>query len=123
MAGYKKSGWKMKAKDPYLGDKNIVFLIDGRSISYAESYMGFIKGYKLATIIGQPTAGANGNVNQFKMLGNISIGFTGMKVLNHDGCQHHAIGVIPDLYVSKSIQGVKEGRDEFLEKALEVINK
>ncbi len=123
IVGYENHGWEMKAKEPYLGDKKIVFIIDGRAISYAESYMGFIKAYDLATIIGQPTAGANGNINPFKITGNYSITFTGMKVVKHDGSQHHAIGVLPDIFVSKTIEGVKLGKDEFLEEAIDIILK
>jgi hypothetical protein len=29
-------------------------------------------------------------------------------------------GILPEIYVTKTIQGVLEGRDEFLEKALEL---
>jgi len=43
-----------------------------------------------------------------------------MKVLKHNGKQQHGIGIIPDVYVEKTIKGVIEGRDEFLEKAIEV---
>ena len=50
-----------------------------------------------------------------------NITWTGMKVLKHDGSQHHAIGITPDIYVSKTIEGIKAGRDEVLEKALELI--
>src|SRR5690554_5220535 len=121
VSGYENHGWELEPKKPYLGDKKVVFLIDGRSISYAESYMSFIEGYQLATIVGQPTAGTNGNVNPFTILGNFTISWTGMKVVKHDGSQHHAIGVLPDIYVNKSIEGVKLGKDEFLEKAVEVI--
>ncbi len=121
IVGYENHGWEMEPKKPYLGDKKIVFIIDGRSISYAESYMCFIKDYQLATIVGQPTAGTNGNINPFTILGNYNINWTGMKVVKHDGSQHHAIGVLPDIYVSKSIDGIKSGTDEFLEKAIEVI--
>lgn len=110
----------MTAKKSYLGDKNVIFITNGRAISYAESYMGYIEGYKLATIVGQPTAGTNGNVNLFSLPGGYKISWTGMKVVKHDGTQHHGIGVLPNIYVEKTIQGVKEGRDEFLEKALEV---
>ena len=122
-AGFRESGWQMQTKKPYLGDKKVVFLIDGSAISYAESYMGFIKGYKLATIVGQPTAGANGNVNRFTLPGGYSISFTGMKVLKHNGSQHHTIGVLPDVYVEKTIAGLVENRDEFLEKAIQIIKK
>ena len=44
-----------------------------------------------------------------------------MKVLKHDGSQHHAVGVLPDVYVEKTIEGVKVGKDEYLEKAIEII--
>lgn len=110
----------MKAQKPYLGDKKIVYITDGSAISYAESCLGYIEGYKLATIIGQPSAGTNGNVNPFTLPGGYYVTWTGMKVLKHNGSQHHNVGVIPDIYVEKTIQGIKEGRDEFLEKAIEV---
>lgn len=121
--GYNYYNWMefMKPIKPYLGDKDIVFIIDGRAISYAESYMGFVEGYNLATIVGQPTAGTNGNVNLFDLPGGYRISWTGMKVLKHDGSQNHGIGILPDIYVEKTIQGVKDGRDEYLEKALEFI--
>ncbi|MDX9845505.1 MAG: S41 family peptidase [Tenuifilaceae bacterium] len=122
VVGFNKYDWTkyMNAKEPYLGDKKIIFIIDGRAISYAESVLGYIEGYDLATIIGQPSAGTNGNVNHFKLSGGIEIYFTGMKVLKHDGSQHHGIGILPDVYVEKTVKGVKEGRDEFLEKAIEI---
>lgn len=119
-AGFDSFSWGVKAKKPYLGDKKIIFITDGRAISYAESYMGYIEGYDLATIVGQPTAGTNGNVNGFRLPGGISIRWTGMKVLKHDGTQHHGIGILPDVYMEKTIQGLMENRDEFLEKAIEL---
>lgn len=120
-AGYDGAGWDMKKKKPYLSSK-IIFIIDGSAISYAESFMGFIEGYKLATIVGQPTAGTNGNVNPFVLPGYFNVTWTGMKVLKHDGTQQHAIGILPNVYVTKTIKGVSEGRDEFLEKAIEIAN-
>jgi C-terminal processing protease CtpA/Prc len=112
--------WLLKSRKPYLGDNKVVFITDGRAISYAESYMGYIEGYQLATIVGQPTAGTNGNVNSFLLPGNYRIRWTGMKVLKHDGSQHHGIGILPHVYVEKTMAGVKAGRDEFLEKAIEL---
>ncbi|WP_439880691.1 S41 family peptidase [Pontibacter sp. MBLB2868] len=122
LVGYKKSSWLMRPKRPQL-TAQIIFLIDGRAISYAESYMSFIEHYKLATIVGQPTAGTNGNVNPFTLPGGYYISWTGMKVQKHDGSQHHGIGILPNVYVEKTIQGIREGRDEFLEKAMEIATK
>ncbi|MBA6316217.1 S41 family peptidase [Cellulophaga baltica] len=108
-------------QSPYLGDKKVVFITNGRAISYAESLMGFVKDYKLGTIVGQPTAGTNGNMNTFILPGDIRIKWTGMKIVKHDGSQLFGIGILPDVYVQKTIQGIKEGRDEFLEKAIELV--
>ena len=120
LAGLDPHGWGLQAKSPHL-DAKVVFMINGRAISYAESYMGLIDHYNLATIIGEPTAGTNGNVNPFILPGGYSIGWTGMKVLKHDGSQHHGVGIIPDIPVSKTIEGIRQGRDEYLEKAIEII--
>ncbi|SHF70415.1 Peptidase family S41 [Arenibacter palladensis] len=122
IAHFEKYSWNLPTKKPYLGDKQVIFITDGSAISYAESYMGFIEGYDLATIIGQPTAGTNGNTNSFELEGGFSITWTGMKVLKHDGSQHHGIGITPDIYLEKTIKGIREGKDEFLEKAIELIN-
>jgi len=122
MTGFKKENWipEMKARKPYLGNKKIVYIIDGRAISTAESFLGYIEGYKLATLVGQPSAGTNGNINPFNLPGGYYVSWTGMKVLKHNGSQHHGIGILPNVYVTKTIQGIKDGRDEFLDKAIEI---
>jgi C-terminal processing protease CtpA/Prc len=116
---YQKIGWNMEPIQPHLTAK-IVFIINSRAISYAESYLSFIEGYKLATIVGQPSAGTNGDVNPFDLPGGYTIYWTGMRVVKHDGSQHHGVGIIPNVRVERTIKGIKEGRDEFLEKALEI---
>jgi len=116
---YDKLGWSMEPKKPALRAK-IVFITDSRAISYAESFLSYIEGFKLATIVGESTAGTNGNVNPFELPGEYRVTWTGMRVVKHDGTQHHGIGIIPDIHVKRTIKGVKQGRDEFLEKALEI---
>jgi C-terminal processing protease CtpA/Prc len=116
---YDPRGWHMKPLNPHLTAK-IVFITNGKAISYAESFMGYIEHYKLATIVGEPTAGTNGNVNPFTLPGGYKVIWTGMRVLKHDGSQHHGVGIIPDVPVQRTIKGVKAGRDEFLEKAIEI---
>jgi C-terminal processing protease CtpA/Prc len=44
-----------------------------------------------------------------------------MKVLKHDGSQHHGVGIQPTVPVQRTIPGVAEGRDELLEVAIEVV--
>lgn len=115
-------GFSFRPKKPHINIP-VVFITDGRAISYAEAIMGIVKYYKLATIVGQPTAGTNGTINKFVLPGNYQVSFTGMKVTKFDGSQHYGIGILPDVYVKKTLKGVRENRDEFLEKALQVTNK
>jgi C-terminal processing protease CtpA/Prc len=115
-------GWSMAPASESLNAR-VIFLTDGRAISYAESYMGFIKDFRLATIVGQPTAGTNGNINPFSLPGGYNISWTGMLVKNHDGSRHHLRGIVPDVYVERTVKGIAEGRDEFLEKAVELAEK
>lgn len=112
--------WDLKPIAPRLKAR-IAFLTDGRAISYAESYMGIIEAYKLADIVGEPTAGTNGNINPFVLPGNYTVVWTGMKVLKHDGSQHHGIGIQPTVPVSRTIKGVREKRDEQLERAISIV--
>ncbi len=121
IAGYDTTGrWTLFPMGPRMKGK-IVFLTGGGAISYAESVMGIVEHYKLGEIVGEATAGANGNVNSMKLLGNTSIRWTGMKVLKHDGSQHHLVGIKPTVPAACTIKGVQEGRDEVLEKALSLI--
>jgi C-terminal processing protease CtpA/Prc len=99
----------------------VVFLTDGRAISYAESFMSFVEHYRLAEIVGQPTAGTNGNVNVLTLPGGYQVPWTGMRVVKHDGSPHHLVGIQPTIRVTRTIEGVRAGRDEFLERALAVI--
>ena len=42
-----------------------------------------------------------------------------MKVINRDGTQNHLIGIEPDVTILPTIAGIREGRDEVLERGLE----
>jgi len=52
--------------------------------------------------------------------GGYILSWTGMRVLRHDGTRHHGVGISPTHPVSRTIKGIAEGRDEVLEKALEL---
>jgi C-terminal processing protease CtpA/Prc len=119
---YLESVWEVQPKKPYLGAKR-VFLTDGRAISYAETLMGIVEHYKLGEIVGGPTAGTNGNINPFKLPGGYTVMWTGMKVLKHDGSQHHGIGILPTVPASRTRNGVAEGKDEILWRGLSVVKR
>ncbi len=121
IVGYDSSGrWNLAPREPRIKGK-VVFLTNGRAINYAESVMGVVEHYKLGEIIGGTTAGANGNVNTVYMPGGYMMYWTGMKVLKHDGSQHHLVGIKPTIPVVRTLKGITEGRDELFDKAVSVI--
>lgn len=114
------SNWSVEPEAPRLRAK-AAFLTDGRAISYAETYLGIIEHYKLAEIVGGPTAGTNGNVNPFQLPGGYRIVWTGMKVLKHDGSRHHGVGILPTVPAEPTRAGIAAGRDDVLERALRLV--
>jgi C-terminal processing protease CtpA/Prc len=100
-----------------------VMLIDERAISQSE-HSGLM--YRTANgtqFIGTPTTGANGDVTYFFAPGGIRINFSGHDVRWPDGSQLQRIGLRPDIHVAPTIQGIREGRDEILQKAIEHLGK
>ncbi|WP_047414328.1 S41 family peptidase [Cellulophaga sp. Hel_I_12] len=123
LVGYRAYSWSLKKQESYLSGKNFIFLIDGSAISYAESGIGYVQGYNLGIVVGQPTGGTNGNINALSLPGGFRTRWTGMKVLKLDGSQQHGIGFLPDVHVYKTIEGLKNGTDEILEKAISLTQK
>ena len=116
--GWQSYGWNVQPATPRIAG-TAVFLTDERAISYAESVMGYVADHKLGTIVGGVTAGTNGNVATFPVPSGLIVAFTGMRVTGHDGrTPYHLIGVRPHIPVAPTLAGLREGRDEALERAV-----
>lgn len=116
---FHKSNWSLRPKEPYLKSKNIIITAPN-VVSSGETEIGIIKHYNLGVTVGKTTAGCNGNINFINLPNGFQIMWTGMKVLKHDGTQHHLIGFQPDYPVKRTLLGVKKGRDEVLEQAIKI---
>jgi len=112
--------WEIEPIKPLINAR-VVFIEEPFNISSGETFLSIIEYYKLGKLVGDTTAGTNGNVNFIPLMGGYSIMWTGMKVLKQDGSQHHLIGYRPDYPVKRTIKAIKENRDEYLEKALEIL--
>lgn len=113
-------GWVLQPAAPRW-TRHVAYVTDGRAISYAESCLGIVEHYKLAEIVGQTTAGTNGNVNPFTLPTGVQVVWTGMRVLKHDGSRHHGVGIAPTVPVERTADGIAAGRDELLDKAVDVL--
>ncbi len=122
----RKRGWKMEAQrlepgsiDAYEGE--VVILTNASAGSAAEWLLICLESTACVTIVGEPTAGTTGDITFVEIPGPAYAGFTGMKVLHGDGSPIQGIGILPDVEVHPTIQGIREGRDEILERGLEVL--
>lgn len=99
----------------------LIVLVNELSQSQAEyTAMAFRAGAH-TTIIGSTTAGADGNVSPITLPGGLRTLISGIGVYYPDGKETQRLGIIPDIIITPTINGIKSGKDELLEKAIEVI--
>ena len=73
------------------------------------------------TVIGRNSAGANGDIRPLPLPGGINMWFSSLGVFTPEGGQTQRIGLSPDIYVRPTIAGIREGRDELMEAAIEFL--
>ena len=101
----------------------LVVLVNEYTQSHAELVTMALKAGDNTTVIGSQTAGADGNISVIVLPGGLMTGISGIGVYYPDGRETQRIGIIPDIEVKPTIKGIREGRDELLEKAIEIIRK
>jgi C-terminal processing protease CtpA/Prc len=118
-----KKGYRtgLKNKNYYKG--KVVILINETTQSSAEYHTMAFRQAPNATVIGSTTAGADGDITMLVLPGGIRTTFTGLGVYYPDGTETQRVGIIPDIKLKPTIAGIKAGKDELLDKAIEVINK
>ena len=102
-------------------DKKIAVLVDENTISQAEFLTMMLQQSENITVIGNQTAGADGPVIVIDLPGKITTGLTSIGILYPDGTQTQRCGVIRDIEVKHTTEGLQAGKDEILEKAIEWI--
>jgi C-terminal processing protease CtpA/Prc len=112
--------WRLDPQQPHLTAK-LALLSDGRAVSYAETFLALAARGRLGPIVGGPTSGTNGPVNLYVLPGGYRFSFTNGMTHKLDGGRHHGVGVLPTAPVSRTLKAIAEGRDEVIEKALELL--
>lgn len=107
-------------KNPYKGQ--VIILCNEYTQSQAEFMMMAMQSAGThVKIVGSQTAGADGNVTFIGLPGGIRCNFTGVGVYYPDGRETQRIGIVPDIKVEPTIEGIRAGKDEVLERALQFI--
>lgn len=100
----------------------IILLVNEQTQSQAE-FLTMIFRAANAKVIGSPTAGTDGNIAEFALPGGVKTTITGLGIYYPDKRETQRIGIIPDIEVKPTLKGIRENRDELLEKAILVILK
>jgi C-terminal processing protease CtpA/Prc len=107
--------------DYYKG--KVVIIVNELTQSQAEYTTLALKKAPEATVIGSTTAGADGNVSEIILPGGIRTMISGIGVYYPNGKETQRVGIVPDIEVKPTIKGILEGRDELVEKAIELITR
>jgi len=96
----------------------VVVLVDERTLSQGEYTAMMLRAAAGATLVGAPTAGAVGDTTSVCLPGNVCVLFTGQRFELPDGQPVQGPGLRPDVEARPTVQGLRAGRDEVLERAL-----
>ena len=106
---------------PYQG--KVVILMDEGSQSQSEFAIMALRQAPNAVVVGSPSIGADGNVAMVSLPGKIMFGMSSLGIYTPEGGQTQRCGLRPDVECYPTLEGVRGGKDELIEKAIEVIVK
>jgi hypothetical protein len=101
----------------------VVVLVNEKTFGGAEDICIFLRNAERVTFVGGTTAGCNGNRTWLSLPGGGRLWFTGMRVKFGDGGRFQNIGITPDVPAAPTVDGIRAGTDEVLEKGIEVLRR
>jgi C-terminal processing protease CtpA/Prc len=120
-------GWKKypafeERPDPdHHFSKPVVVLADQTSFSAAENFVVVFDSMHRGAIVGSTTPGSTGDSVIFKLPGGGNARIMMADVEYPDGRLFEGIGVTPHVKVSPTVSDIRQGRDEVLERAIEIL--
>lgn len=102
-------------------EKPVVLLMDERSMSSSEFSIMHLRTGDHVVVIGSSSAGVDGNVTELPLPNGNHLRFTSFGVYTPEMGQTQRVGLAPDIEVHPTIEGIKEGRDELMEAAVDYI--
>jgi len=99
----------------------VVILINEHTISSGEFTTMSLRNTENSIVIGRPSAGTDGDMRIFMLPGKIKTAITGIGIFDPEKNPTQRIGLQPDIRLDPTIEGLMEGRDEYIEKAVELI--
>ncbi|ESU29847.1 hypothetical protein FLJC2902T_03250 [Flavobacterium limnosediminis JC2902] len=100
----------------------VVILVNEVTQSNAEYTAMALRTAPNSVVLGSTTAGADGNVSAIYLPGSIFTFISGIGVLTPNGSETQRVGILPDVKALPTVKGIREGKDEVLDRAITVIN-
>jgi C-terminal processing protease CtpA/Prc len=99
----------------------LVILVDETSQSQSEYTAMALRATPHAIVMGSTTAGADGDISAVSLPGNLLTYISGLGVFYPDKRPTQRIGIVPDIIVRPTVAGIRAGRDEVLQAAIDYI--
>jgi len=110
---------KPQSPTPYTG--RVVVLVNEKSRSAAEYTAMGLQATPHCTLLGSQTAGADGNTTPITLPGGLKTLMTGIGIYYPNGRETQRVGLAIDVPVRPTVAGLRAGRDELLDRAIELI--
>ena len=108
-------------KGIYEYGRTVVVLIDQLSQSAPELHALALGASDRVILLGNNTLGSVANISLLPLPGGNSFSFSSVGVTTPEGQPVQRTGLVPDIEVYPTIEGIKEGRDELMEAAVDYI--
>jgi len=96
----------------------VVILVDETTQSSAEFHAMAFRAVPGAVVIGSTTAGADGDISSVPIPGGLSSYISGLGVFWPDQRPTQRVGIVPDIWLTPTIAGLRAGRDELIDAAI-----
>ena len=80
-----------------------------------------LRGDNRVKVLGSNSIGSDGNMRSLPLPDGNALSFTTLGVYTPEMGQTQRVGLAPDIEVHPTIEGIKEGRDELMEAAVDYI--
>ncbi|MBX9603354.1 MAG: hypothetical protein K2X35_20280 [Bryobacteraceae bacterium] len=97
----------------------VVALMNEETFGLGEHTCLYLEAAEDVTFIGSPTNGTDGDPTNLVLPGGVTVVFSGQGIRHGDGRRLQGVGLTPHVAASPTIAGIRAGRDEVLEQAIE----
>lgn len=108
-------------KDGYKYEGQIVILVNNESQSKSEFSAMALRTAPNSIVIGNQTAGTDGDVVNIVLPGNVATVMTGNGIYTNEKQETQQVGIIPDILVEIGIEDLNNQKDKILEVAIEAV--